>query len=57
MQRNGERTRHVRGMTLIEIMVVLVILGMIAGAVSVSVFRNQTDANKRMAKLDPEAKS
>lgn len=41
-----------RGFTLIEIMVVLVILGMIAGAISFSVFGTRTDANIRVARMD-----
>ena len=41
-----------RGMTLIEIMVVLVILGMIAAAVAVNVVGRQKDAELRQAKTD-----
>ncbi len=41
-----------RGMTLIEIMVVLVILGMIAAAVAVNVVGRQKDAEIRQAKTD-----
>jgi general secretion pathway protein G len=41
-----------RGMTLIEIMVVLVILGLIAGAIGFSVFGQLKDAQIKSAKLD-----
>jgi len=41
-----------RGMTLIEIMVVLVILGMIAAAVAVNVVNQQQKAEVRTAKTD-----
>ncbi|HVO21585.1 MAG TPA: type II secretion system major pseudopilin GspG [Anaeromyxobacter sp.] len=41
-----------RGMTLIEIMVVLVILGMIAAAVAVNVVGRQKDAQIKQAKTD-----
>jgi general secretion pathway protein G len=41
-----------RGMTLIEIMVVMVILGMIAGAVAVNVVGNLKDARIRQAQND-----
>ena len=41
-----------RGMTLIEIMVVLVILGLIAAAVGVNVVKRQEEANLRKAKTD-----
>jgi general secretion pathway protein G len=41
-----------RGMTLIEIMVVLVILGLIASAVAVNVIGRQKDAEIRRAKAD-----
>jgi general secretion pathway protein G len=41
-----------RGMTLIEIMVVMVILGMIAGAVAVNVVKNLSDARVRQAQND-----
>lgn len=41
-----------RGMTLIEIMVVLVILGLIAGAIGVNVFASLKDAQNKTAKLD-----
>ena len=45
-------TRRSRGMTLIEIMVVLVILGLIAGAIGVNVFQSLKDAQVKTAKLD-----
>ena len=41
-----------RGMTLIEIMVVLVILGMIAAAVAVNVVKRQQEAQIKQAKTD-----
>ena len=41
-----------RGMTLIEIMVVLVILGLIAGAIGYNVFNQLKEAQIRTAKLD-----
>jgi general secretion pathway protein G len=41
-----------RGMTLIEIMVVLVILGMMAGIVGVAVFRSKRQADIDVARLD-----
>ena len=41
-----------RGMTLIEIMVVLVILGMIAAAVAVNVVGQQQKAELRQARTD-----
>jgi len=46
------RVRRSRGMTLIEIMVVLVILGMIATAIGVNVFSALKDAQIKSAKLD-----
>lgn len=54
------RPRHAwhksqRGMTLIEIMVVLVILGMIMGAVGYNVMGQMRDANIRTAGLDVKA--
>ena len=44
-----------RGMTLIEIMVVLVILGLIAGAIGYNVFASLKDAQIRTAGLDLKA--
>ena len=44
-----------RGMTLIEIMVVLVILGLIAGAIGYNVFNQLKEAQIRTAKLDLQA--
>ena len=46
-----------RGMTLIEIMVVLVILGLIAGAIGYSVFGQLGEAQKKTARLDLQALS
>ena len=58
MQNNIEklrRLRRARGMTLIEIMVVLVILGLIAGAIGYSVFNQLKEAQIKTAKLDLQA--
>jgi len=44
-----------RGMTLVEIMVVLVILGLIAGAVVVAVVPRMEEAKQDTAKLDMQA--
>ena len=44
-----------RGMTLIEIMVVLVILGLIAGAIGYNVFNQLKEAQTKTAKLDLQA--
>ena len=58
MQRDIEKLRRLRrsrGMTLIEIMVVLVILGMIAGAIGYNVFQRLKDAQVQTAKLDLRA--
>ena len=44
-----------RGMTLIEIMVVLVILGMIAAAVAVNVVKRQQEAELKQAKTDVQS--
>ena len=44
-----------RGMTLIEIMVVLVILGLIAGAIGYNVFERLKEAQVRTATLDLKA--
>ena len=49
------RRRAARGMTLIEIMVVLVILGLIAGTIGFSVFGQLKDAQIRTATLDLKA--
>ena len=46
------RARRSRGMTLIEIMVVLVILGLIAGAIGYNVFGQLREAQIKTAKLD-----
>jgi len=55
MQQKNEtrrRLRRSRGMTLIEIMVVLVILGMIATAIGVNVFSALKDAQIKTTRLD-----
>lgn len=49
------RRRNRRGMTLVEIMVVLVILGLIAGAVVVAVVPRMEEAKQDTAKLDMQA--
>jgi general secretion pathway protein G len=54
---NRERSRRARGMTLIEIMVVLVILGLIASMIGYNVFQAQKDANVKAATLDLRALS
>ena len=51
------RRRRARGMTLIEIMVVLVILGLIAGAIGYNVFNQLKEAQIRTATLDLKALS
>jgi general secretion pathway protein G len=47
-----KRRRRPRGMTLIEIMVVLVILGLIAGAIGYNVFQQLKNAQIDTARLD-----
>jgi general secretion pathway protein G len=54
---NPDRSRKARGMTLIEIMVVLVILGLIASMIGYNVFQAQKDANVKAATLDLRALS
>ncbi len=49
---SGPKRRAARGMTLIEVMVVLVILGLIAGAVAVNVMGRLSEAHVRQAKID-----
>lgn len=49
------RARGARGMTLIEIMVVLVILGLIAGAIAYNVFNQLNVAQAKTATLDLKA--
>jgi general secretion pathway protein G len=49
--------RRARGMTLIEIMVVLVILGLIAGAIGYNVFNQLNVAQTKTATLDLKAVS
>jgi general secretion pathway protein G len=58
MQRDIEKQRRLRrsrGMTLIEIMVVLVILGLIAGSIGFAVFNQLKEAQIKTAKLDLRA--
>ena len=53
IQRSARRRKAAaRGMTLIEIMVVLVILGLIAGAIGFNVFQRLKEAQIRSAQLD-----
>jgi general secretion pathway protein G len=52
-----KKKRNARGMTLIEIMVVLVILGLIAGAIGYNVFNQLGQAQIKTAKLDLSALS
>jgi general secretion pathway protein G len=54
---SAKRRRSARGMTLIEIMVVLVILGLIAGAIGYNVFNALGDAQRKTAALDLKALS
>ncbi len=52
-QQHRNRKRHsLRGMTLIEIMVVITILGLIAGAVVVAVIPRLEEARRSRAELD-----
>jgi general secretion pathway protein G len=53
--RAAARKSRARGMTLIEIMVVLVILGLIAGAIGYNVFGQLKEAQFKTAKLDLSA--
>lgn len=55
LSKHMRRRRSQRGMTLIEIMVVLVILGMIAGAIGYNVIGQKKDADIRSAGLDVKA--
>src|SRR5712691_12736094 len=58
MQQKNEKLRRIRrsrGMTLIEIMVVLVILGMVAGMIGYNVFQRLKEAQVQTAKLDLQA--
>jgi general secretion pathway protein G len=51
-QKHRKNGRHaLRGMTLIEIMVVLVIIGMIAGLIGVNVFGQFNDAKIKAAQI------
>ena len=49
---NAKQRRAQRGMTLIEIMVVVIIIGLIGTAVAVNVFGNLAEAKVRTAKAD-----
>ncbi len=49
---NAKKRRLQRGMTLIEIMVVVIIIGLIGTAVAVNVFKNLEEAKIRTAKTD-----
>ena len=50
-----QKKKRARGMTLIEIMVVLVILGLIAGAIGYNVFSQLKEAQIKTATLDLKA--
>ncbi len=60
IQKNEERTGHKvlrevtrqHGMTLIEIMIVVIIMSMIASGVAIAVMKNLEDARKRHAKTN-----
>jgi general secretion pathway protein G len=49
---NTKQRRAQRGMTLIEIMVVVIIIGLVGTAVAVNVFGNLAEAKMRTAKSD-----
>jgi general secretion pathway protein G len=49
---NAKQRRAQRGMTLIEIMVVVIIIGLIGTAVAVNVFGNLAEAKVRTARAD-----
>jgi len=49
---NARQRRAQRGMTLIEIMVVVIIIGLVGTAVAVNVFGNLAEAKMRTAKSD-----
>ncbi len=51
----ARQQKRARGMTLIEIMVVLVILGLIAGAIGYNVFNQLKEAQIKTATLDLKA--
>ncbi len=53
-KKQRQQRRRNRGMTLIEIMVVITILGLIAAAVGVAVIPQLNDARRRTAALDIE---
>jgi len=55
LSRAAAKKSNARGMTLIEIMFVLVILGLIAGAIGYNVFNSLKDAQIRTAGLDLKA--
>ena len=55
IQEATRRRARARGMTLIEIMVVLVILGLIAGAIGYNVFGQLKEAQIKTATLDLKA--
>jgi len=52
MKRSAAAHRSNRGMTLIEIMVVLVIMGSIAGLIAVNVFGAKRNADQKTALID-----
>jgi general secretion pathway protein G len=55
MKRINLRARRARGVTLIEVMIVVVILGLIAGGVAVAVFPQFLKAQIRTTRIDARA--
>lgn len=55
--RDGEKKRRRRraGMTLVEVMAVLIIMAIIASAIGISVMKAMSDANKRATATDARA--
>src|SRR5206468_2333048 len=51
MQTTHARRRSRRGMTLIEVMIVIVILGLISGGIAVAVFKRHHDAQLRLTHI------
>ena len=51
-QKSAPRTRHVRGFSLVEVMVVVVIIGLLAGAVAIKVRHYMDKAKTTRARAD-----